>query len=111
MRVLNRIVPLAPTIAIRIQPDINLSRSLANFDFRNFALQRRNVTRHEASEINRLLVRSAENTVFFRDDRPWVAGFVEKNRHFRVETENIQIPQPQGPLQWSRQAIMPFQRG
>ena len=111
LRVLNRIVPLSPTIAVRIQPDINLSRSLANFDFRNFSSHRRKVTRREAIEINRLLVRSAEDTVFFRDDQPWVAGFVEKNRHFRVETENIQIPQSQGTLQWSRQAIMPFQRG
>ena len=111
LRVLNRIVPLSPTIAVRIQPDINLSRSLANFDFRNFSSHRRKVTRREAIEINRLLVRSAEDTVFFRDDQPWVAGFVEKNRHFRVEIENIQIPQSQGTLQWSRQAIMPFQRG
>jgi len=111
LRVLNRIIPLSPTIAVRIQPNIELSRSLANFDFRKFSYHRRRVTRREAIEINRLLLRSAEDTVFFRDDQSWVKGFIKKNRHFRVETENIQIPQAQGTLQWSRQGIEPFQRG
>ena len=109
-RVLNRIVPLAPTVAVRFQPDIRTPTHLANFEFRGFSFQRRKVTRHEAVEINRVLVRSAEDTVFFRDDSPWVAAFVEKNRHFRIETENIQFPQPEGTLLWSRQAIVPFRR-
>jgi len=109
-RVLNRIVPLAPTIAVRFQPDVNLPRNLANLEFRNFSFRRRQITRHEAVGINRILVRSAEDIVFFRDDRSWVAKFVEKNRHFRVETENFQFPRQQGSLQWSRQIVVPFQR-
>lgn len=111
MRVLNRIVPLAPNIAVRIRPDINLPRDNADFEFGNFTFERRKVTRPEACAINRLLVQSAEDIVFFRDDRRWVAGFIKKHRHFRIETENIEIPQPKGRLQWSRQVIRPFQRG
>lgn len=110
-RVLNRIVPLTPTMAVRFQPDINLPRNTANFEFRNFSFERRKLTRQAAIEINRILVRAAEDTVFFRDDQPWVARFVDKNRHFRVETENVQIPQSKGTLQWSRQVIAHFKRG
>lgn len=110
VRVENRVVPLTPTIAIRFQPDGNIDREGVNYEFRKFSFVRRKVTRGEAVNINRLLVRSAEDTVFFRDDQPWIAGFVEKNRHFRVGTEIIQIPQAQGPLLWGRQAIMPFRR-
>ena len=110
LRVLNRIVPLTPTVAIRFQPDINLDRDTADYGFSNFSFERRKVKRQEAVGINRLLVQSAEDTVFFRDDQPWVAGFIEKNRHFRVETETIEIPQPRGIVQWSRQAVKPFQR-
>ncbi len=107
-RVLNRIVPLTPTIAIRIQPNIELNRDDANFEFRHFSSKRRNVKRHEAVSVNRLLVRSAEDTVFFRDDHSWVPGFIEKNRHFRVETETTEIPLPHGSAQWSRQEVKPF---
>jgi Protein of unknown function (DUF4238) len=110
-RVLNRIFPLSPTLAIRIRPDINFPRDSANFEFRNFSFQRRNVTRREAIGINRLIVQAAEDMVFYRGNQLWVEGFVEKNRHFRIDGENIQIAQPQGHIQWSRQAIMPFKRG
>lgn len=110
-QVSNRIVPFAPTIAILFQPDINYSRDSREFEFRNFSSKRRKVTHHEAASINRLLVRSAEDLVFFRDDRQWVVRFVERNRHFRIDGENIQIPSPRGLMQWSRQVVMPFQRG
>ena len=77
-RVLNRVVPLAPNIALRICPDISLSGKPASWDFHKFVFSKREVTRHEAIEINRKLVRSAENTVFYRDDQHWVTGFVKK---------------------------------
>ncbi|TIL70341.1 MAG: DUF4238 domain-containing protein [Mesorhizobium sp.] len=110
-RVLNRIVPLAPNLAVRFRPDINLPRNIIDFEFRNFSFDVQKVTRQQAIEINRLLVRTAEETVFFRDDRPWVAGFVGKNRHFRIDTENTQVPQPDGGiLLWSRQQVAAFRR-
>lgn len=69
LRVINRIVPLTPNIAIRFLPNIYLDPDRVNFDFRNFSFQRKEITRHEAVEINRLLVRSAEDLILFRDDR------------------------------------------
>lgn len=35
--------------------------------------------------MNRLLVRCAEDVVFYRDEHPWVRRFIEKNRQFRVD--------------------------
>ncbi|MBZ0139246.1 MAG: DUF4238 domain-containing protein [Pseudorhodoplanes sp.] len=110
-RVLNRIFPLTPTLAIRVVPNINVDSNTVNYEFRHFSFQRRKVTRQESININRLLVQSAEDAVFFRDDQAWVAKFIEKNRSFRVETETIEIPQPRGVMLWSRQAIRPFRRG
>jgi hypothetical protein len=111
VRVLNRVFPLTPTLAIRIQPDINIDHDSVDYEFRHFSSQRRKVTRREAIDINRLLVQSAEDTVFFGDDQTWVANFIEKNRNFRIESETIEIPQPRGVMLWSRQAIGRFQRG
>lgn len=110
VRVLNRIVPLTPSVAVRVKPDINIPRKYMGFKFSNFSFERRQVTRAEALGINRLLVQSAEDTVFFPDDQPWVRGFVEKHRHFRLETENVQVPHPRGALQVSRQSIVRFAR-
>jgi hypothetical protein len=110
VRVMDRIIPLAPTIAVRIHPDINRSKGEVNFDFRNFSFRRRKVTRQEAIEVNRLIVRSAEDAVFFRDAQRWVVPFVTVNRHFRVTGKNVQIPQQKGIMLWYRQDITPFQQ-
>ncbi len=110
-RVLNRIIPLTPRLAVRLQPDINRPPDTASFDFADFSFVKCKLARCEAVNINRILVRTAEDTVFFRDYQSWVPRFVDRNRNFRIETETIQIPQPEGILTWSRQAVAPFERG
>jgi hypothetical protein len=39
----------------------------------------------EVTDINRLIVQSAEDLVLYRDDRAWIESFVAKNRRYRVE--------------------------
>lgn len=46
--------------------------------------------------INRLIVRCAETTVFFRDNSDWVPKFVRKNAGFRIEPRTQRIPQGNG---------------
>lgn len=99
--VLNRIVPLAPHIAIRIRP--GTSRG-GDFSFKNFSFEQKKITRQEAMAINRLLVRSAEDTVFYRDKQKWVAPFIEKNRNYRMETEKT-IPQNGLPTRYKQSII------
>lgn len=105
-RVVNRIVPLAPHIAVRFRPDIN-NRG-GDFDFKNFSFERKTITRQEAIETNRLLVRAAEDTVFYPDKQKWVEPFIEKNRYYRMETRQIDLGNGL-PTQY-RQTVVPFNR-
>ncbi|MGA2302082.1 MAG: DUF4238 domain-containing protein [Candidatus Acidiferrum sp.] len=96
--IINRIVPLAPNLAIRIRPDLTVDKDLADFSFANFHCRRRGISQEEAVEINRLIVRCAEDTVFYRDDSAWVQRFIAKNRHYRVEPSTSKQPTRNGSL-------------
>ena len=83
--VLNRIVPLAPNLALRIRPDVMLDSDCVDFSFANFGYVNRTPGRNELVELNCSIVRCAEDFVFYRDDHSWVRPFVSKNRWYRVE--------------------------
>lgn len=105
-RIINRIVPLAPNLAIRIRPDLTIDNDLADFSFANFRCRRRSISHKEVEEINRLIVRCAEDTVFYRDDSAWVQRFIAKNRHYRVEPSTSKQPTRNGFLLISRLKIV-----
>jgi hypothetical protein len=104
-RVLNRIIPLAPDVAIRICPDIRLSGERPDLTFRKFSSKQLKLRRPETIEINRCLVRCAEDCVFYRDNFDWILPFVSKNRHYRVEGITQRFPQGRGFLNVSTQRI------
>jgi hypothetical protein len=107
----NKIVPLTPKLAVRLQPLRHSPRGeQATIEFRHFTSRRHHLSRKEAIETNRLLVRSAEDAVFYRDDLPWVLGFIKKNRNFRVDTEIFQFSRGNAVFQQARQGIVPFQQ-
>lgn len=105
-RVINKIVPLSPVLAVRIMPDISLSQAAIDLTFAKLRTRMRRVARAEAIEINRTLVRCAEDVVFFRDDLQWVPSFVAKNRAYRVEGTTDQLPSGRGYLNISRQHVV-----
>lgn len=105
-RVLNRIVPLAPNLAIRIRPDLTIERGQADFSFAKFGYRVRDISHAEVIKLNRLIVRCAEETVFYRDDCPWVRPFVAKNRQYRIEPSTENLPTPNGTLLFSTQRIV-----
>lgn len=90
-RILNRIVPLAPSLALRIRPDRTLDRSRLDFAFANFRCHTPKVNRQELIKLNRLIVRCAEDTVFYRDDHPWIQSLIAKNRYYRIEPHTHQL--------------------
>jgi hypothetical protein len=55
-RVLNRIVPLAPFLAVRLCPDIALERDKLDFTFGRFRYRGRTIGREELLALNRSLV-------------------------------------------------------
>ena len=82
---INRVVPLAPDLAIRIRPDIRLSRTPPDLSFAKFKASVHKLRRTEVTDINRLIVQCAEDLVLYRDDSAWIESFVTKNRRYRVE--------------------------
>lgn len=104
-RILNRIVPLAPNLAVRIQPDLSFDSKRTDFSFSGFQHTARRLSRPEVISINRLIVRCAETTVFFRDNYDWVPTFVKKNAGFRIEPRTQRIPYGKGTLLWFTQEI------
>ena len=76
---MNRIVPLAPDLAIRIIRDIRLSRTKPDLGFAKFRAASRRLKRSEILSLNRLIVRCAEDLILFRDDHDWIEDFVAKN--------------------------------
>ena len=73
---INRIVPFAPDIAVRIKPDISLSGTRPDITFAKCNATSRHLKRAEVLEVNRLLVRCAEDLIFFRDGWEWIDVFV-----------------------------------
>jgi len=107
-RIVNRIVPLAPNLAVRIRPDLTFDRKRADLSFTNFGYCSKSISRSELVEINRLIVRCAEDMIFFRDNSPWVQKFIAKNHNYRVEATTHKIAQGNGTLVISSQRIRPW---
>jgi hypothetical protein len=82
--ILNKIVPLAPHLAVRFKPNPRIDRKRSDFTFANFDYRMREIGHTELVDINRLIVRSAEELVFYRDDAAWVPKFIAKNRRYRI---------------------------
>jgi hypothetical protein len=102
---MNRLVPLAPDLAIRILPDPRQARAEPNLNFPNFRFRIRTLGRNEVAQINRLIVQCAENLVFYRDDHDWIEGFITKQKDFRIETLMDRIPDGRGVMHVARQRI------
>jgi hypothetical protein len=88
-----RVVPLTPTLAVRIIPSFE-ARDKEKYDLRfpGFRFRRRSVTQGEAAHINRLIVRCAEDLVFCSGRLHWVEGFVQRNRGYRTDIQITSMP-------------------
>ena len=105
-RVLNRVVPLAPNLGLRIMPDLSHDRDQPDFSFANFSSCSLRLRHNEVEKLNNLIVRCADETVFYRDDLPWVRPFLAKNRHYRIEPQTRTLRTPTGTLMIFTQAVV-----
>lgn len=105
-RILNRIVPLAPNLALRIKPNLALNKDQMNLSFTNFSYHSCRLGNEELIKLNRLIVRCAEDSIFYRDDHPWVRSFITKNRHYHVEPQTQRVTIPTGILNFSTQRVV-----
>ncbi len=93
----NRILPLAPNLAIRIIPDLE-QRGKLDLTFSNLRIRRIKAPRQLAAIINRRIVQCAESVVYFSQDLPWIPSFVEKHSRYRIEPESLRLPHGKGTL-------------
>lgn len=110
--IVNRIVPLTPDLAVRIIPDVELSRAKPDLSFRTFRYRQRSLEQAEVFRLNRLIVRCAEDSVFYRDHKDWIVRFVAKNGEYRIETVMTRIPYGSdlsGFLDIATQRVLPRQ--
>jgi hypothetical protein len=105
-RLANWVIPLAPDLAIRIIPDVGLSGTVPDPTFAKFSCRLRIPRRSELLDINRLIVRSAEDIVFYSNSLPWIPDFIAKNRHYRIEVVTERVPAATGFLNIATQRIM-----
>jgi hypothetical protein len=93
---INRVIPLTPTLAVRVYPDLTEEEGPPSFDFPRFARRVRKASRAEVRSINTLLVQGAETMVFFRDQLPWVRPFVARNATYKIQYRLERIPTESG---------------
>jgi len=103
-RIVNRIVPLAPDLAVRVRPRIE-RHQVPDWDFPEFACRRVVVGQSEVSKLNTIIVQSAESLVFFRDDLPWVERLVQRHKCDRIEPTVFRLPVGNGVLLVARLEI------
>jgi len=94
-RIMNRVIPLAPDLAVRIYPE-NRQERVTDLKFPEFRYTVRTAKASEVRAINRLIVQCAETLIFYRDDNPWVRPFVAKHSAFRIEPISDKIPTENG---------------
>lgn len=102
----NKIIPLAPNLAIRICPDPAKVDAKNDFSFSKFESSRRKLNRQEVRSINTLIVHCAESVVFYQENHDWVFNFVSKNSKFRIETQIEKVAYGTGILSISTQKIV-----
>lgn len=104
----NRIIPLARDLCIRIWPPPGRLDRLKDETFPKFASRHQTLNRQQVSYINSLVVRCAEQTVFFSKQRTWIPNFVSKNRNFRIENRIVKAENGGGYALMTEQCIVPF---
>lgn len=104
-RVVDRYVPLAPDLAIRIRPDLSRRERVPDLTFRELKVRFVDASRSEVVDINRQIVRSAEEYVYYRSELPWVGPFLQKNSNYRVEVEEMSFDTGGGTFVLPRMAI------
>ncbi|WP_404291244.1 DUF4238 domain-containing protein [Microvirga sp. RSM25] len=106
-RILNRVVPLAPDLAIRIRPMLDSERADRDINFRHFRYRIRKPKLDEIRGINALIVQCSEELVFYRDEHDWIARFIAKNQRYRLEPKTQRIAVDNKDFLWSTVSVQP----
>jgi hypothetical protein len=106
----NRIVRLAPNLALRIIPNYEAAEDKENFDlrFQGLRWRVRQLSRKEVQHVNTLLVRCAEELVFCPGRLDWI--FVRRNGRYELTTRITKVPSADGTYLIAQQMIAEKER-
>lgn len=107
-RVINRVIPLAPDLALRILPNINYDKEQAKLNFSQHRHQSKKLSRREVRYLNQLIVQCAEKLIFYKENEPWVEKFAAKHSRYRIELGVGEIEVPKGTFSFFHQKISKF---
>lgn len=97
----HKVVPLSPTLAVRIVPWWAPEAERRGPAFSKFRWQTRDLGRGKVNWINTMIVRAAENIVIYRGPLSWVESFVRKHGMFRTVSRTEAI----GPYRITRRLM------
>lgn len=93
-----KVVPLTPRLAVRILPDPKIQVADDDYAFRKLEVAKRTAHRQEVMAINTLLVRCAEDEVYYCKEKSWIPKFIAKNSGYRLESDVQTLPHGRGYL-------------
>jgi hypothetical protein len=103
-RLIARVVPLAPDLAVRLVPVLPSRVATGDATPGEGRRLHRAIDREEVAGLNRTIVRCAEDVVFY-GDAVWVPKLVARNREFRVMPVSRSIPTERGSLLMASLAV------
>lgn len=106
--VANRLVPLAPDVAVRITPNIAARDMPVDMKFPMFKSQMRTLPHREIRYINQLIVRCAEDFIFYCKNEEWVRPFIKRNRNYRIEAITLVSNTTRQRMTISGESVVPF---
>lgn len=104
-RIFNKLIPIAPDIAVRISPYLE---SKLKGDVSEFPLHKKSyfeASKSQVVSINTSVSRCAEKLVFYNEANGWIRNFLVKNSGYWVEPVNNVYDNPEGRLLFSSQKI------
>jgi hypothetical protein len=105
--IMDRVVPLAPDLAVRIHPKLQSEGDEPDLSFPNHRFRKSVLQHAEVRAINTLVARCAESLVFSRDRPEWLQAFLRKHQKYRVATLIDRIPAGEGAYILSRVRCVP----
>lgn len=104
--IVNRIVPLAPDLAIRMIPDVSLRDAKLDFSFSKLRYRFHKASHKDVVCLNRKIVQCAEDFVFSQSWKAWMRDFIMKYGKHYIKADLQRIPTENGFMNVGRLRIV-----
>lgn len=92
LRVINRVFPLSPYLAVRIMPKLHLKRELCDMSFKYFRFRKRSLSRREVRQFNLSIIQCAEDLVLSSRNSALNKKLVSEFSTSKVVSKEAKLP-------------------